>query len=83
MCRGKKRGPLAVMSARRIGWREYSLASARRMSFLTICSWLLPFWLSLSRPVSSSTFSFTEEASEAEGDRRRRAGGGDGEASAC
>ncbi len=76
-------GPLAVMSARRIGCREYSLASASRTSFLTICSLLLPSWVSPSSPVSPSMFSSMEEASEAEAERRRRVGGGVGEASAC
>ncbi len=71
------------MSERRMGWREYSLARARRTSFLTICSWLLEPWLSASRAVSPTMFSSTEEAEEAEGERRRRVGGGEGEASAC
>lgn len=34
--------PLALMSVLRIGVLEYSLASARRTSFFTIWSWLLP-----------------------------------------
>ena len=75
--------PLALMSARRRGCREYSLASARRTSFLTICSCELAavWWVSPSSWVEPSAEA-GDEARE-EGLRRRRAGGGEGEASAC
>ena len=69
-----------------MGWRAYSLASARRTSFLTIC-WLLlsPSWVLPSIVVSLSTLLSIEDASDADGERRRRVGGGEpvGEASAC
>ena len=75
--------PFAAMSVLLIGVLEYSLASARRTSFFTIWSWVLPPPSSSLAPVGPSMSSWTEEASEAEGDRRRRTGGGEGSASAC
>ena len=72
------------MSVLRIGCLEYSLASASLTSFLTICSWLLPGpWVSPSASAPPSKSSSTEDASEASGEGRRRAGGSDGETSAC
>lgn len=73
--------PLAVISDLRIGCLEYSLASARRTSFLTIWSWLLPApWVSPSTAVPSSYASLPDDTA-GDDDARRRVGGGDGEAS--
>lgn len=67
--------PLAVISLRRMGWREYSLASARRTSFFTICSYTPPLprraavisGVSCASAIESSRFS---ESVDGEGDCR-------------
>ncbi|KAL9041525.1 MAG: hypothetical protein Q9214_004079, partial [Letrouitia sp. 1 TL-2023] len=71
------------MSARRMGCRVYSHARASLTSFLTICSRLLPSpWVSPSTAASPSQSSFPEDTSDGGVDCRRRAGGGEIEASA-
>ena len=81
--------PLAVISLRRTGWREYSLASARRTSFFTIwsCSPPLPrIVTAVNSEVSSASAKVSGSSSwsmEGEGEGRRREGGGEGEGSAC
>ena len=54
----------ALMSALRIGWREYSLARARRMSFLTNWSCVLASCDSPSRCVGSSSAEETSGVGE-------------------
>lgn len=74
--------PFDLISTRRMGCREYWHTSASRMSFFTICPWLLsPLRVSSSRPVLPSETSI-EEALDIDGNFWRRLGDEDGEASA-
>lgn len=81
--------PLAAISLRRTGWREYSLASARRTSFFTIWSYSPPLpriVAAANSEVSSASAEVSGSSSwsvEGEGEGRRRVGGGEGEGSAC
>ncbi len=85
-----KNEPFAVISVRRTGCREYSLASAKRTSFFTICSNAAPPPAppaAMAAAVSSSS-SWSSSAPQiwdgmGGGECRRRVGGGEGEGSAC